>query len=129
MNVRSGMSLLSDAMLLFERVDKSCFSVIIVRMIATGSPLSSLLLRTLCLGVLLFSQYALALHAVEHSYHDTRPVCEVFHGVLSLDHAPLDDSAEPVLSTCGSKAVESSGIARPLAAANTYPIRAPPSVN
>lgn len=91
--------------------------------------MSSLLLRMLCLGVLLFSQYALALHAVEHSYHDIQPVCEIFHGVLGLDHAPLDDGVKAVISTCSSIAVESSGIAHPLAAANSYPIRAPPSVN
>jgi hypothetical protein len=98
-------------------------------MIASGSPLTALLLRALCLGVLLFSQYALALHGVEHPYHDTQPGCEIFHGALGLDHAPLDDGAEPIVSTRRCVNVDSHGIARPLTTANSQPIRAPPSVN
>ena len=56
-----------------------------------------LLPRTLCVALLLFSQYAVALHAAEHPFHQSEHACEIFQGVQSLDHATLDGGIQHTL--------------------------------
>ena len=53
----------------------------------TPSQPLSILARALCLAVLLFSQYALATHAVEHPFHNLEQGCEAYQGVPNLDQA------------------------------------------
>lgn len=93
-----------------------------------AQPLSSFLARAMFLAVLLFSQYALAIHAVEHPFHNSEHACETFHGIPNLEQALLVNGEHPVPFLHGCSQVNFLVPAKPTATARAFLIRAPPSV-
>lgn len=105
------------------------FVATIITMNSLHQPGRFFTVRILCLAVLLFSQYVVAIHALEHPFHHSQNGCEIFQGVQGLDNATFDQGtpSKPVYTR--SDSIASSPTASGLTAVRVVLIRAPPSVS